>query len=379
MQIPYVAPSATDKALESMVWGDVDWSSDDWLELLADRKGRINTSDAETLNLVLFYHHGGVVQEKVKQIVVDCFQHFVNYRETSSLPYFWLLKQMRWEYLYNEQCIEALQNIVIQKIRAFCEEEETFEEGIRDQLKLWEDDILFAFIANVFSVENTVISERVRSKVLEEFIMIRTEKIFELIMEFPDSIEALKELRDAICACGNIGPVGRLVRSTLVRRLLHLGASTAQILDFYVSMIKTLRIIDPSDALLNFVAVPVRKYLKERKDAIRCIISSLTDSKDSDLHSELKHGGSLAYGVDEDDEDLGPGDNWLPTKRHKELADASISLSRGLDILATLVSIYGSTELFIVEYKSLLASRLTNSMKYVTDQEVANLELLKIR
>ncbi len=362
-----------------MVWGDVDWSSDDWLELLADRKGRIESSDAETLNLVLFYHHGGVVQEKVKQIVVDCFQHFVNYRETSSLPYFWLLKQMRWEYLYSEQCIEALQNIVIQKIRAFCEEEEIFGEGIRDQLRLWEDDILFAFIAHVFSVENSIIFERVRSKVLEEFIMIRTEKIFELIMEFPDSIEALKELRDAIGACGNIGPVGRLVRSTLVRRLLHLGASTAQILDFYVSMIKTLRIIDPSDALLNFVAVPVRKYLKERKDAIRCIISSLTDSKDSDLHSELKHGGSLAYGVDEDDEDFGPGNNWLPTKRHKELADASISLSRGLDILATLVSIYGSTELFIVEYKSLLASRLTNSMKYVTDQEVANLELLKIR
>ena len=54
---------------------------------------------------------------------------------------------------------------------------------------------------------------------------------------------------------------------------------------------------------------------------------------------------------------------------------------RGLDTLALLVSIYGSTDLFIVEYRSLLAERLlrNSSAGYGTEQEVANLELLKIR
>ena len=51
----------------------------------------------------------------------------------------------------------------------------------------------------------------------------------------------------------------------------------------------------------------------------------------------------------------------------------------GLDILALLVSIYGSSDLFIVEYRSLLAEKLLANLKYLTDQEVANLELLKIR
>jgi hypothetical protein len=36
-----------------------------------------------------------------------------------------------------------------------------------------------------------------------------------------------------------------------------------------VAMIKALRVLDPSDLLLNHVAGPVRRYLKQRKDAVR--------------------------------------------------------------------------------------------------------------
>lgn len=53
--------------------------------------------------------------------------------------------------------------------------------------------------------------------------------------------------------------------------------------------------------------------------------------------------------------------------------------SSGLDTLALLVSIYGSTDLFIVEYRALLADKLLSNTTYATDSEVANLELLKIR
>lgn len=32
---------------------------------------------------------------------------------------------------------------------------------------------------------------------------------------------------------------------------------------------------DPSDLLLNFIAAPVRAYLKGRKDTVQCVVSSL--------------------------------------------------------------------------------------------------------
>ena len=52
-------------------------------------------------------------------------------------------------------------------------------------------------------------------------------------------------------------------------------------------MIRALRVLDPSDLVLNFIAAPVRTYLMERKDTVRSIVSSLTKNKDSDLHGEF--------------------------------------------------------------------------------------------
>ena len=140
--------------------------------------------------------------------------------------------------------------------------------------------------------------------------------------------------------------------------------------------------------MLHFVTEPVHRYLKTRKDAVRCVISSLVEGEESDLHGELRRGfGSLEYGVDEDDEDAGPGAEWEPRKRDKNLDDATAAGgatssgfgSRGLDILALLVSIYGSTDVFIAEYQTLLADKLLSNLTYNTDAEVTNLELLKLR
>lgn len=44
-----------------------------------------------------------------------------------------------------------------------------------------------------------------------------------------------------------------------------------------------------------------------------------------------------------------------------------------------LVSIYGSKELFVSEYRLMLADKLLNNLDYHTDKEVQNLELLKLR
>jgi hypothetical protein len=65
--------------------------------------------------------------------------------------------------------------------------------------------------------------------------------------------------------------------------------------------------------------------------------------------------------LDEDDEDMGPGENWEPRKRDPDLIEHGLS---GLDVLALLVSIYGSTDLFVNEYRSLLADKLLNNLCY---------------
>jgi anaphase-promoting complex subunit 2 len=78
------------------------------------------------------------------------------------------------------------------------------------------------------------------------------------------------------------------LRQTLKKRLLHPGATTGQIIDIYISTIKVLRVLDSSsDGVLDAVAGPLRDYLRERKDTVRRIVTSLTD-EDADLYEELQ-------------------------------------------------------------------------------------------
>lgn len=52
---------------------------------------------------------------------------------------------------------------------------------------------------------------------------------------------------------------------------------------------------------------------------------------------------------------------------------------RASDIISMLVNVYGSKELFVNEYRILLADRLLSQFNYNTDKEIRYLELLKRR
>lgn len=79
-----------------------------------------------------------------------------------------------------------------------------------------------------------------------------------------------------------------------------------------------------------------------------------------------------------DEEDISGNscEEWQPAKRHP---DISYSQGRGYDIVALLVSIYVSTDLFVSEYRALLSEKLLQLTEYDGDAEISTLELLKIR
>lgn len=338
------------------------------------------------LNLFLRYRYEEYVKKLVKTWILEAYKN-----PSQSSSYISLLKKMRWHEFYQEQSLLAIGSILTEKVKDLCEV--SFDQKITETLEEWLKDTMIPFLRQLFSTPSSssststttstsssrtfsVLQDDIFQSARMTLVKIRSEKIFEIIMEFPESLPTLRELRDHLQS-EQIDFLGRSLRSILENRLLHLGASTPVILDFYVSMISALRVVDPSDALLHYVAWPVRKYLQERKDTIRSIISSLTESKDSDLHSALRNGISLAYGIDEDDEEGGPGSEWQPKRRNQGLVEAH--QARGLDVLASLVSIYGSADLFVAEFRNVLSEKLMNNLNYAIDEEVTNVELLKIR
>jgi hypothetical protein len=347
-----------------------------------------NQHQISTLNFFLFYYHKAWLEELLNVEIQNIFleleeKKLLSATSQRTLSMFHLFQ---WHIIFESLCVKSVVSLCERKIQNLCSDSEAIDDdsSVFTSLRKWYDTRLLKFLSVFFiSTSNSLLSENFFEICIEYFVRIRSGKLFEMVTDYPDSIPLLLELKSCIQFQHTyLTIIGKELRKILRKRLLHLGASTSQILDFYVSMIKSLRLIDSSDALLNYVAVPIRQYLKLRKDTIRCIISSLTESKDSELYDELKQGKSLASGIiGEDDEENGPGEQWMPSKRNKELKEENVGYlsAHGLDVLATLVSIYGSTELFIVEYRNLLSEKLVSNFHYTTDQEVANLELLKIR
>ena len=156
------------------------------------------------------------------------------------------------------------------------------------------------------------------------FCQVRLDELFELIADYPDSHAAVLELTRLLKVTQLHAQLGTSLRAALVRRLNHPGAQTSQIIEVYISTIQVLRVMDPTDRLLQQVAEPVRAYLRGRADTVRCIITSLTDaaavgSSSGDLlYQELRRQDAkplehvAAQEDDDGDDDEPPTMDWQP-------------------------------------------------------------------
>ena len=145
---------------------------------------------------------------------------------------------------------------------------------------------------------------------------------------------------------------------------------------------------------------PVHPFCHSCARQVRCIVASLTDEK-AELHDELQqqtqdgHSSSADHQDEcgDDDESPAVATQWAPRLRandallaaaaasqHAQSSNSGSGSSRGgFDVVGSLISIYGSKELFVSEYRVMLAGKLLKLESYDTSREVSTLELLKLR
>jgi anaphase-promoting complex subunit 2 len=93
-----------------------------------------------------------------------------------------------------------------------------------------------------------------------------------------------------------------------LKRLLHPGADTKDVLAQYISTIRCLRILDPPGVLLYKIAGPIRAHLRGRPDTIKHIVAALVDGEE--LQDENEAGGLLRQGNDDVEDFSDP--KWEP-------------------------------------------------------------------
>eukprot|EP00736_Rhodelphis_marinus_P009711 Rmarinus@m.3994 len=223
------------------------------------------------------------------------------------------------------------------------------------------------------------------------------------------------------------------VTTAFKKRLLVPAAATSDIVQQYVNTIKAFGHVDETGVWLDAVSAPIREYLRNRGDAIRCIVSALTSSDNKmitsneeevksideklassvvpteadagepshlqagvaplcpssgdtvnsgpDLRVELMKNVKVETDFDDDyvDDPDAPSDwaKWEPEPvEARALRPAG---TREGDVLSLLVGVYGGQEVFAAEYRRVLASRLLDGVGADVDAEFCTLELLKLR
>lgn len=242
-----------------------------------------------------------------------------------------------------------------------------------------------------------------------ELISVRINEIFKIILDFPHSEVLLVELNKCLSfKLSQQGPLdvpqdssaiidlielnlnsefyqrNKLVENfnhTCQIELLNLGINTINLIKIYIKVIKSFLIIDPKGVLLDKVIRPIRLYMKNREDIISKLVNGLLNN-DPDLHelsielqnTELNFKNFGIYSsVNSDDFSL----TWVP-----DPIDALPDFKKFKinDIIESLISIFDSKDLFVVEFTKIFGNKLLNLINTTASGKdpLREIELAKI-
>eukprot|EP01087_Luapelamoeba_hula_P013524 TRINITY_DN385_c2_g1_i3.p1 TRINITY_DN385_c2_g1~~TRINITY_DN385_c2_g1_i3.p1 ORF type:complete len:738 (+),score=106.90 TRINITY_DN385_c2_g1_i3:2-2215(+) len=207
---------------------------------------------------------------------------------------------------------------------------------------------------------------------------LRIGELFDIILDYPDSLPAMCDLK--ACLADNTGLLPQLFPSLIhafSKRLLQAGVSTEQIIRTFIYTIKCLAYLDSSLLLLSTLSLPIRSYLRERDDTVRCIVSSMTEDESSELFAEL----SRIPQDGEQEQDSGAV-TWTPPLTSPSIDPLSGDKEdsrESVGIIRMVVGMYGGADVFIDQYQKLLALRLLKTTDYEIEKEMQRLELLQLR
>ncbi|KAF4977393.1 hypothetical protein FZEAL_6070 [Fusarium zealandicum] len=214
---------------------------------------------------------------------------------------------------------------------------------------------------------------------------LRIQELFDIALHWPESKGGLEDLRSAVTTPQRRLQLTDTFSMSLQKRLLHPGRSTSDILQTYISMIRTFHALDHSKVLLDRVVHALQLYLCQRDDAIRIVVTGLLSNPSSDTEEgkgKLMELGAMINSASQqqrrqvDDEDLDWNDmTWVP-----DPVDAGVNYKRprNEDVIGTLINALGSQDIFIKEFQLIIAERLLSSQTGFL-QETKVLSLLKKR
>lgn len=217
---------------------------------------------------------------------------------------------------------------------------------------------------------------------------LRVDNLFDFVINWDKSLGAILDIKEYLKVAGAKQHLTSSFLQQVSRRLLHPGATTTYILNVYISIIRAFHELEPKGVLLERVARPIRRYLKEREDTARIIISSLLTDLNDETGTKFSSNSELSYEIasemakplanlgQEADEELNWNDmNWQPLPLD---ASPDYKKSKVEDVIWFLLTLWERDD-FINEIKNILGDHLLRCEDPEYEKEIRLLELIKMR
>ncbi|KAF1928877.1 anaphase-promoting complex subunit Apc2 [Didymella exigua CBS 183.55] len=217
---------------------------------------------------------------------------------------------------------------------------------------------------------------------------VRVDNLFDFVIHWDKSLGAILDIKEYLRVTGAKQHVTSSFSQQVSRRLLHPGVTTTYILNVYIFIIRSFHELEPKGVLLERVARPIRRYLKEREDTGRIIISSLLTDLNDETGSKFSSNGELSYEIASEmakpltnlgqdaDEELNWNDmNWQPLPQD---ASPEYKKSKVEDVIWFLLTLWERDD-FINELKNILGDHLLRCTDPEYEKEIRLLELIKMR
>eukprot|EP01064_Diplonema_japonicum_P011832 TRINITY_DN19280_c0_g1_i1.p1 TRINITY_DN19280_c0_g1~~TRINITY_DN19280_c0_g1_i1.p1 ORF type:complete len:677 (+),score=142.92 TRINITY_DN19280_c0_g1_i1:55-2085(+) len=262
----------------------------------------------------------------------------------------------------------------------------TYRERLQDQIRSAEGQVTDPHLDYILSSTEAVYtalihplmcSDKVKwlaeatDYIYEEFGKMRCDEFFDILVEYPDSMPALVDLRSCFVAKPSLyAYLVTSAKDVVKKRLLHAGAKTDDIVQLYIDAMKAVDMLFPGQhKAIDAVTGPIQSYLRNRREAATLFVFGLIDDHTSQLSEilqpELHAKRSELCDVEEEevvDDDRGQ-------QRH----------IRRLDVLKRLVNTFGGRDFVVSLYRSVLADKLMAREDFNAEAEITALELLKVR
>lgn len=294
---------------------------------------------------------------------------------------------------------EVMNNMITEFISSAYAREWESPSLVTEHLQTWTQQIFGRLVKQVLGIlkpnddkvtstqgldENSMDMKTWQEMGISRLAALRIAELFDIIVEWDSSKGAIEDLKRYTTNPATRFHLTTTFSSAICQRLLHPGASTVEIIQLYISIIRSLTQLDPRGVLLDRVARPIRRYLRERDDTVKVIVGGLlADQEESsagssdtlgELADELLKAHQLAARNETGELDWDDM-NWVPDPID---AAPDYKKSNPSDVIGSLITLFESKEVFVKELQKVLSERLLKKNGNY-DQEVSVLELLKVR